>query len=54
MNNSPDPLTVLHGDELPVQLDPAFASRLRAPGIRSVPSQSNTRSCHEWHRHRHR
>ncbi|MGH3677216.1 MAG: VOC family protein [Mycobacterium sp.] len=30
MNNSHDPLTVLHGDELPVQPDPAFASRLRA------------------------
>jgi predicted enzyme related to lactoylglutathione lyase len=30
MNNSHDPLTVLHGDELPVQPDPAFAARLRA------------------------
>ncbi len=30
MNNSNDPLTVLHGDELPVQPDPAFAARLRA------------------------
>ena len=30
MNNSRDPLTVLHGDELPVQPDPAFAARLRA------------------------
>jgi uncharacterized glyoxalase superfamily protein PhnB len=29
MNNSHDPLTVLHGDELPVQPDPAFAARLR-------------------------
>jgi uncharacterized glyoxalase superfamily protein PhnB len=29
-NNSHDPLTVLHGDELPVQPDPAFAARLRA------------------------
>ena len=28
--NSQDPLTVLHGDELPVQPDPAFAARLRA------------------------
>ena len=28
--NSHDPLTVLHGDELPVQPDPAFAARLRA------------------------
>jgi len=30
MNNSYDPLTVLHGDEVPVQPDPAFAARLRA------------------------
>jgi uncharacterized glyoxalase superfamily protein PhnB len=30
MNNSHDPLTVLHGDEFPVQPDPAFAARLRA------------------------
>ena len=30
MNNSNDPLTVLHGDELPVQPDPGFAARLRA------------------------
>jgi uncharacterized glyoxalase superfamily protein PhnB len=30
VNNSHDPLTVLHGDELPVQPDPAFATRLRA------------------------
>ncbi|MGV0642540.1 VOC family protein [Mycolicibacterium sp. XJ2546] len=30
MNNSNDPLTVLHGDELPVHPDPAFAARLRA------------------------
>ena len=30
MNNSIDPLTVLHGDELPVQPDPAFAARLRS------------------------
>jgi uncharacterized glyoxalase superfamily protein PhnB len=30
MNNSRDPLTVLHGDELPVPPDPAFAARLRA------------------------
>ena len=30
MNNSNDPLTVLHGDELPVPPDPAFAARLRA------------------------
>jgi predicted enzyme related to lactoylglutathione lyase len=30
MNNSHDPLDVLHGDELPVQPDPAFAARLRS------------------------
>ena len=30
MNNSHDPLTVLHGDELPVQPDPVFAARLRS------------------------
>jgi uncharacterized glyoxalase superfamily protein PhnB len=30
MNNSHDPLTVLHGGELPVQPDPAFAAQLRA------------------------
>ncbi|KUH84709.1 VOC family protein [Mycobacterium sp. IS-1556] len=30
MNNSHDPLAVLHGDELPVAPDPAFAARLRA------------------------
>jgi uncharacterized glyoxalase superfamily protein PhnB len=30
MNNSHDPLTALHGDELPVQPDPEFAARLRA------------------------
>ncbi|MBE1547864.1 putative glyoxalase superfamily protein PhnB [Mycobacterium sp. OAS707] len=30
MNNNTDPLTVLHGDELPVQPDPEFAARLRA------------------------
>ena len=29
MNNNTDPLSVLHGDELPVQPDPAFAARLR-------------------------
>jgi uncharacterized glyoxalase superfamily protein PhnB len=29
-NNNTDPLTVLHGDDLPVQPDPAFAARLRA------------------------
>jgi uncharacterized glyoxalase superfamily protein PhnB len=30
VNNSHDPLSVLHGDELPVQPDPAFVARLRA------------------------
>jgi uncharacterized glyoxalase superfamily protein PhnB len=30
VNNNTDPLTVLHGAELPVQPDPAFAARLRA------------------------
>ncbi len=30
MNNNTDPLSVLHGDELPVQPDPVFAARLRA------------------------
>ncbi|MGE2716475.1 VOC family protein [Mycolicibacterium litorale] len=30
MNDATDPLWVLHGDELPVQPDPAFAARLRA------------------------
>ena len=29
-SNGHDPLTVLHGDELPVHPDPAFAARLRA------------------------
>jgi uncharacterized glyoxalase superfamily protein PhnB len=28
--NHPDPLTVLHGDDLPVQPDPVFAAQLRA------------------------
>ena len=30
MNNNTDPLTVLRGDDLPVQPDPVFAARLRA------------------------
>jgi predicted enzyme related to lactoylglutathione lyase len=30
VNNSHDPLSVLHGDDLPVAPDPAFAARLRA------------------------
>ena len=29
MNNNHDPLDALHGDDLPVQPDPAFAARLR-------------------------
>jgi uncharacterized glyoxalase superfamily protein PhnB len=42
MNNSHDPLTVLHGDELPVQPDPAFAARLRArlESALSLPSRT--------------
>ena len=55
MNNSHDPLTVLHGDELPVQPDPAFAARLRARlESATVPAESNRRSRHERHRYRHR
>ena len=30
MNNSYDPMTVLHGDELPIAPDPGFAARLRS------------------------
>src|SRR5689334_11651593 len=30
MNNTHDPLSVLHGDDLSVRPDPAFAARLRA------------------------
>ena len=54
-DNSHDPLTVLHGDELPVQPDPAFAARLRArlESALSLPNRTR-RSCHEWHRYRHR
>jgi len=42
MNNSHDPLTVLHGDELPVAPDPAFAARLRArlESAVSLPKQT--------------
>jgi uncharacterized glyoxalase superfamily protein PhnB len=42
MNNSHDPLTVLHGDELPVQPDPAFAVRLRArlESVLSLPNRT--------------
>jgi predicted enzyme related to lactoylglutathione lyase len=42
MNNSHDPLTVLHGDELPVQPDPAFAARLRARLESAVSLPTNT------------
>ena len=44
MNDSQDPLTVLHGDELPVQPDPAFAARLRArleSAVRLLGNQGN-------------
>jgi predicted enzyme related to lactoylglutathione lyase len=42
MNNSHDPLTVLHDDELPVQPDPEFAARLRArlESVLSLPNQT--------------
>jgi uncharacterized glyoxalase superfamily protein PhnB len=42
MNNSRDPLAVLHGDDLPVQPDPAFAARLRArlESAVSLPNQT--------------
>jgi uncharacterized glyoxalase superfamily protein PhnB len=42
MNNSHDPLTVLHGDELPVQPDPAFAARLHArlESVLSLPNRT--------------
>jgi uncharacterized glyoxalase superfamily protein PhnB len=57
-NNSHDPLTVLHGDELPVQPDPAFAARLRArleSAVNFFEAQPNrTGGGREWHRHRHR
>jgi uncharacterized glyoxalase superfamily protein PhnB len=41
-NNSTDPLSVLHGDELPVQPDAAFAARLRArlESAVSLPNQT--------------
>ena len=41
-NNSHDPLTVLHGDELPVQPDPAFAATLRArlESVLSLPNRT--------------
>jgi uncharacterized glyoxalase superfamily protein PhnB len=42
MNNSHDPLTVLHGDELPVQPDPVFAARLRSrlESVLSLPNRT--------------
>jgi uncharacterized glyoxalase superfamily protein PhnB len=42
VNNSHDPLTVLHGDDLPVQPDPAFAARLRArlESVLSLPNRT--------------
>jgi uncharacterized glyoxalase superfamily protein PhnB len=42
MNNSHDPLTVLHGDEPPVRPDPAFAARLRErlESAVSLPNQT--------------
>jgi hypothetical protein len=42
MNNNTDPLTVLHGDDLPVHPDPAFAARLRArlESAVSLPNQT--------------
>lgn len=41
-NNSHDPLTVLHGDDLPVQPDPAFAATLRArlESVLSLPNRT--------------
>jgi predicted enzyme related to lactoylglutathione lyase len=41
MNNSHDPFTVLHGDELPVQPDPVFAARLRSrlESVLSLPNR---------------
>ncbi|MGZ6778749.1 MAG: VOC family protein, partial [Mycobacterium sp.] len=42
-NNSHDPLTVLHGADLPVQPDPAFAARLRARLESAVSLPNRTR-----------
>jgi predicted enzyme related to lactoylglutathione lyase len=41
-NNSHDPLNVLHGDELPVRPDPAFAASLRArlESVLSLPNRT--------------
>jgi uncharacterized glyoxalase superfamily protein PhnB len=42
VNNSHDPLSVLHGDELVVQPDPAFAARLRSrlEGALNLPNRT--------------
>ena len=42
MNNNRDPLAVLHGDELPVAPDPAFAARLRARLESALTLPANT------------
>ncbi|MGK2869440.1 MAG: VOC family protein [Mycobacterium sp.] len=42
MHNNHDPLTVLHGDELPVAPDPAFAARLRARLESALTLPANT------------
>ncbi|KAA0118441.1 VOC family protein [Mycolicibacterium sp. P9-22] len=42
MNNNWDPLTVLHGDELPVAPDPVFAARLRARLESALTLPANT------------
>jgi uncharacterized glyoxalase superfamily protein PhnB len=43
VNNSHDPMTVLYGVELPVQPDPAFATRLRARLESAVSLPNRTR-----------
>ncbi|RAV17092.1 glyoxalase [Mycolicibacterium sp. GF69] len=42
MNNSHDPLAVLHSDDLPIAPDPAFAARLRArlESVLSLPNRT--------------
>jgi len=42
VNNNQDPLAVLHGDELPVAPDPAFAARLRARLESALTLPANT------------
>lgn len=42
MNNNQDPLAVLHGDELPVAPDPAFAARLRTRLESALTLPANT------------